>query len=109
MFSCSIRENISYSESCEKIDEISGDASNIGSERHMIFNIDSKGRKADPPKFTDEEVEKAAKLANAHDFIAKFPEGYNTLVGECGIKLSGGQKQRVAIARALLLNPRCQE
>jgi ABC-type multidrug transport system fused ATPase/permease subunit len=83
-----------------------GDASNIGSERQMIFDIDSKGRKVDPPKFTDEEIEKAAKLANAHDFIAKFPEGYNTLVGERGIKLSGGQKQRVAIARALLLNPK---
>jgi len=51
---------------------------------------------------TKEEVEKAADMAHASDFIAELPDGYNTLVGERGIKLSGGQKQRVAIARAML-------
>jgi ATP-binding cassette subfamily B protein len=55
---------------------------------------------------TPEEVEAAAKLANAHDFISSFPEGYKTLVGERGVQLSGGQKQRVAIARAVLKNPK---
>jgi ABC transporter fused permease/ATP-binding protein len=58
------------------------------------------------PTASDEEVEQAAIAANAHDFIARFPEGYATEVGERGIQLSGGQKQRVAIARALLKDPR---
>jgi ABC transporter fused permease/ATP-binding protein len=52
------------------------------------------------------EVEAAARAANAHDFIIRFPERYDTLVGERGVQLSGGQKQRVAIARAVLKDPR---
>lgn len=54
------------------------------------------------PDATEAEVIKAATMAHAHDFIAKLPEGYNTLVGERGVKLSGGERQRVAIARAIL-------
>jgi len=57
------------------------------------------------PDATEAEVIEAAKKANAHDFISKFPEGYETVVGERGIKLSGGQRQRVAIARAILKDP----
>ncbi len=58
------------------------------------------------PEASQEEVEQAARAAQAHAFIMDFPEGYETRVGERGTTLSGGQKQRVAIARALLLNPR---
>jgi ABC transporter fused permease/ATP-binding protein len=54
---------------------------------------------------TKEEIIKAAQRANAHQFITSFPEGYDTVVGERGVKLSGGQRQRIAIARALLKNP----
>ncbi len=57
------------------------------------------------PDATDEEVFAAAKAANAHEFIMELPEGYDTKVGERGVKLSGGQKQRVAIARVFLKNP----
>ncbi len=57
------------------------------------------------PEATPEEVEQAAKAAHIHDFIAATPKGYDTMVGERGLKLSGGEKQRVAIARTLLKNP----
>jgi len=57
------------------------------------------------PDATDEEVIAAAKAANAHQFIKEMPYGYDTLVGERGVKLSGGQKQRIAIARVFLKNP----
>ncbi len=58
------------------------------------------------PEASDEEVEAAARAAQAHDFIAGFPDGYSTIVGERGVGLSGGQRQRIAIARALLRDPR---
>jgi ABC-type multidrug transport system fused ATPase/permease subunit len=58
------------------------------------------------PDASDEAVENAARMAQAHDFIASLPAGYETMIGERGITLSGGQRQRIAIARAILLDPR---
>jgi subfamily B ATP-binding cassette protein MsbA len=55
-------------------------------------------------KGSDQEIIKAAKAANAHDFIQRLPQGYDTIIGEQGIKLSGGERQRISIARALLKN-----
>jgi ABC-type multidrug transport system fused ATPase/permease subunit len=58
------------------------------------------------PDATDEEIESAARLAQAHEFIVELPEGYDTVIGERGITLSGGQRQRIAIARAIAMSPR---
>jgi ATP-binding cassette subfamily B protein len=58
------------------------------------------------PEATAEQVERAARLAQAHEFVAALPDGYDTVIGERGITLSGGQRQRIAIARALVVDPR---
>jgi ATP-binding cassette subfamily B protein len=57
------------------------------------------------PDATQDQIEAAARAAQAHDFISAFPEGYKTVVGERGTMLSGGQRQRIALARAFLTNP----
>ncbi len=57
------------------------------------------------PGLSQEDIEAAAKAANAHSFIVKQPDGYNTMIGDRGVRLSGGQRQRLAIARAILKNP----
>ncbi|MEE2746616.1 MAG: ABC transporter ATP-binding protein/permease, partial [Pseudomonadota bacterium] len=67
----------------------------------IFYNI-SYGRPDSDPS----EVERAAQLANIHEFVKSLPEGYNTMVGERGLKLSGGEKQRVAIARTILKSPK---
>ncbi|KAK2986305.1 hypothetical protein RJ640_021874 [Escallonia rubra] len=71
---------------------------NCSVEENIAYGFDGKASSLD--------IENVAKMANAHDFIAAFPEKYQTVVGERGLRLSGGQKQRIAIARALLMNPR---
>jgi ATP-binding cassette subfamily B protein len=58
------------------------------------------------PELTDEEVERVARLAQAHEFVEQLPQGYDTVIGERGVTLSGGQRQRLAIARALAVDPR---
>jgi ABC-type multidrug transport system fused ATPase/permease subunit len=72
----------------------------------LLFNDTIEANiKYGSPDATFEEIEKAAKLANAHEFIMSQPEGYSRVVGEKGFALSGGERQRIAIARALLKNP----
>eukprot|EP00298_Acanthocystis_sp_HF-20_P015907 c21313_g2_i2.p1 GENE.c21313_g2_i2~~c21313_g2_i2.p1 ORF type:complete len:1261 (-),score=558.88 c21313_g2_i2:339-4121(-) len=76
------------------------------SQEPCLFNLSIyENIKIGKPDATQEEIEEAAKAANAHDFILGLPEKYNTLVGEKGNQLSGGQKQRIAIARAIIRKP----
>ncbi|XP_059164342.1 ATP-dependent translocase ABCB1-like [Physella acuta] len=82
---------------------------NIGvvSQEPILFGLSiSQNIALGQPGITMEEIHRAAKMANAHDFISNLPKGYDTLVGERGAQLSGGQKQRVAIARALVRDPK---
>jgi ATP-binding cassette subfamily B protein len=81
---------------------------NIGIVQQNVFLFDTNIKDNilyGKPNATDEEVIKAAKDANIYDFILSLPDGFETLVGERGVKLSGGQKQRIAIARVFLKNP----
>jgi len=71
----------------------------------FIFNASVKENISFGRDFTDEEIIDAAKKANAHEFIKKLPEGYDTIVGDKGMRISGGEQQRVAIARAIIRKP----
>ena len=82
----SLRENIAY----------------VPQETALFHRSISENIAYAKPDASQAEIERAAKLANAHDFVKDLPDGYETLVGERGIKLSGGQRQRIAIARAIL-------
>ncbi|MBD2530222.1 ABC transporter ATP-binding protein [Nostoc flagelliforme FACHB-838] len=78
----------------------------VVSQDTFIFNTDVWQNIAyGTPEATNEEIQEAAKLANALEFILEMPEGFNTQLGDRGVRLSGGQRQRIAIARALLRNP----
>ena len=72
---------------------------------HLFMGTIKENIRYGKPDATDEEVIQAAKLANAHDFIMSFENGYDTDIGQRGVKLSGGQKQRLSIARVFLKNP----
>lgn len=78
----------------------------VVSQDTFIFNTDVWQNIAyGTPQATNEQIQEAAKLANALEFILEMPEGFNTQLGDRGVRLSGGQRQRIAIARALLRNP----
>ncbi|KAG0304859.1 Multidrug resistance protein 1 [Dissophora globulifera] len=86
------------------------DSVGLVSQEPVLFNATIKqnimyGTRRNQSTPTEKEIEDACRLSNAHDFISKLPQGYNTMVGEKGALLSGGQKQRIAIARALIKNP----
>jgi ABC-type multidrug transport system fused ATPase/permease subunit len=71
----------------------------------FIHNASIRDNVAFGNEYTEHEIVEAAKLADAHEFVQQFPEKYDTLVGDRGVKLSGGQKQRIAIARAMIRKP----
>ena len=78
----------------------------VPQETQLFSGTIAENLRVGKPDATDAELRDAARAANAHEFIEGFPDGYETIVGERGIKLSGGQRQRVAIARGLLKDPR---
>jgi len=88
-----------------KLAELRGQMSMVPQEVLLFGGTIAENIAYGKPGASVEEIEQAARQANAHEFITKFPESYETLVGDRGIKLSGGQRQRVAIARAILKNP----
>ncbi|MBR3715811.1 MAG: ABC transporter ATP-binding protein [Clostridia bacterium] len=75
-------------------------------ETHLFSGSIRDNIRYSKPLASNEEVIEAARTANAHDFIMKLPQGYNTIVGEKGLSLSGGERQRIAIARAVIHNPK---
>ncbi|NNK81424.1 MAG: ATP-binding cassette domain-containing protein, partial [Flavobacteriales bacterium] len=77
----------------------------VVSQQAILFNDSIKNNITLGKSATDEEIERAARIAHAHEFIMGLPQGYETSVGDSGGKLSGGQRQRISIARAVLRNP----
>ena len=87
-----------------RLDDLRGQIALVSQDTYLFNDTVLSNLRLGVPDATDEEVEEAARQANAHDFITAFPDGYETMVGERGTQLSGGQRQRIAIARALLKN-----
>jgi ATP-binding cassette subfamily B protein len=77
----------------------------VGQETYLFYGTVRDNIAYGSPDATDEEIRAAAEAAEAHGFVQNLPDGYDTMVGERGVKLSGGQRQRVAIARAILRDP----
>ena len=76
----------------------------VAQDTYLFYGTVAENLRLARPEATQQEIEAAARAANAHDFISALPKSYETLVGERGARLSGGQRQRVAIARALLMD-----
>jgi ATP-binding cassette subfamily B protein len=88
-----------------KLDSLRRNIGVVFQDSTMFYRSIADNLRVGKPDATQAEIEEAAKLAEAHDFILRQPQGYDTLVGERGATLSGGERQRLAIARALLKNP----
>jgi ATP-binding cassette, subfamily B, bacterial len=89
------------------LDDLRGRIGLVSQDTYLFNTSIRENLRLGRPDASDAEIEEAARQANAHEFIAAMPDGYDTMVGERGMQLSGGQRQRVAIARALLKNAPC--
>ena len=85
-----------------KLDDLRGEIALVSQDTFLFNNSIRENLRLANQDATDAEIEEAARLANAHEFVEAMPDGYDTLVGERGIRLSGGQRQRISIARAML-------
>lgn len=88
------------------INSLRSNIATVGQEPVLFATTIGENIRHGKPSATDQQVIEAAQNSGAHDFVARLPQGYNTLVGDSGSQLSGGQKQRIAIARALIQNPK---
>jgi len=111
LFAGTIEENIMYG--CDFEEDEDEDEGEEGGDEDMLRSMErrrarllAQGLTASSPPVTHAMVVEAATKACAHDFISAFPDGYNTRIGERGVRISGGQKQRISIARAFLRRPR---
>ena len=88
-----------------KLDELRRNIGLVFQESFLFSNTAEANIAFGHPEATPEQIERAARIAAAHEFVSQLPQGYETIIGEYGSNLSGGQRQRLAIARAVLLDP----